>query len=149
MINLSDRLSELDVLLDYIEPEEWLKIPDNVIFYIKENKNKEYNWKYDEDKSIEEQKLNKDTFALLTFLMYKYIATEEEKKKINVLVDEVTEELKKKYDVSNIFKEKSTMVASHEENFMPEQTALVKVDIKKENFFNAIMEFFKKIFKKV
>ena len=31
MINLKDRLSELDVLLNYIDSEDWLKIPDNII----------------------------------------------------------------------------------------------------------------------
>ena len=51
MINLKDRLSELDVLLNYIDSEDWVKIPDNIIFYIKENKNKEYDWKYDETRS--------------------------------------------------------------------------------------------------
>ena len=28
MINLKDRLSELDVLLNYIDSEDWVKIPE-------------------------------------------------------------------------------------------------------------------------
>lgn len=152
MINLKDRLSELDVLLNYIDSEDWVKIPDNIIFYIKENKNKEYDWEYDETKSLEEQNLNKDTFSLLTFIMYKYIASEEEKKEINLLVNESTEELKQKYDVNNIFKknteEKQEISNSQENSSISEQTALVKIDEKKENLFSILISFFKRIFKK-
>ena len=152
MINLKDRLSELDVLLNYIDSEDWVKIPDNIIFYIKENKNKEYDWEYDETKSLEEQNLNKDTFSLLTFIMYKYIASEEEKQEINLLVNESTEELKQKYDVNNIFKknteEKQEISNSQENSSISEQTALVKIDEKKENLFSILISFFKRIFKK-
>jgi len=149
MINLKDRLSELDVLLNYIDSEDWLKIPDNIIFYIKENKNKDYNWEYDETKSLENQNLNKDTFSLLTFIMYKYIASEEEKKEINLLVNEITEELNKKYDVDNIFKKTSAENKNSSEEFtVSKETALIKVDEKKENFFSIIISFIKKFFKK-
>ena len=152
MINLKDRLSELDVLLNYIDSEDWVKIPDNIIFYIKENKNKEYDWEYDETKSLEEQNLNKDTFSLLTFIMYKYIASEEEKQEINLLVNESTEELKQKYDVNNIFKknteEKQEISNSQENSSISEQTALVKIDEKKDNLFSILISFFKRIFKK-
>ena len=151
MINLKDRWSELDILLNYIDSEDWVKIPDNIIFYIKENKNKEYDWEYDETKSLEDQNLNKDTFSLLTFIMYKYIASEEEKQEINLAVNEITEELKQKYDVNNIFKEdeeeKQDLTNSQEES-VSEQTSLVEIDEKKENFFSVIKAFFKKIFKK-
>ena len=89
MVKLCDRLSELDVLLNYIDPEEWVKIPDSVIFYIKENKNNEYVWEYDETKSLEEQDLSKDTFSLLTFIMYKYIL----KDVPEIPVDQIEKEL--------------------------------------------------------
>ena len=143
MINLKDRLSELDVLLNYVEPEEWLKIPDYVIFYIKENKNKEYKWEYDETKSLEDQNINRDTFSLLTFIMYKFVASEEEKKEISLLVDEVTEDLKQKYDAKKIFKK------TNEENVMiSNETALVKIDEKNQTFFRSIISFIKKFLKK-
>ena len=149
MINLADRLSELDVLLDYIDSEEWVKIPDDIIFYIKDNKNKEYNWEYDKTKSLEEQNLNKDTFSLLTFIIYKYVASEEEKKEINLLVNEITEELKQKYDVDNIFKKKNEQ---HDINSQPNsstnETALIVIDEKNKTFFGRIISFIKRFFKK-
>jgi len=151
MINLKDRLSELDVLLNYIDAEDWLKIPDDIIFYIKENKNKEYNWEYDETKSLENQNLSKDTFSLLTFIMYKYIASEEEKKEINLLINEITEELNKKYDLDNIFKktsEENKKISSLEEITVSNETSLIKIDENNKSFFSIILSFIKKFFKK-
>jgi len=151
MINLKDRLSELDVLLNYIDAEDWLKIPDDIIFYIKENKNKEYNWEYDETKSLENQNLSKDTFSLLTFIMYKYIASEEEKKEISLLINEITEELNKKYDLDNIFKktsEENKKISSLEEITVSNETSLIKIDENNKSFFSIILSFIKKFFKK-
>ena len=149
MINLKDRLSELDVLLDYIDSEEWVKIPDDIIFYIKDNKNKEYKWEYDKTKSLEEQNLNKDTFSLLTFIIYKYIASEEEKREINLLVNEVTEELNKKYDIDNIFKNKNeeNIDKSQKYSFVNE-TSLIVIDEKNKTFLARIISFIKKFLKK-
>lgn len=151
MINLKDRLSELDVLLNYIDSEDWLKIPDDIIFYIKENKNEEYNWEYDETKSLENQNLSKDTFSLLTFIMYKYIASEDEKKEITSLVNEITEELNKKYDVDNIFKKTSgenKNISSSEGITICNETALIKIDENNKSFFSIIISFIKKFLKK-
>lgn len=151
MINLKDRLSELDVLLNYIDAEEWLKIPDEIIFYIKDNKNKDYNWEYDETKSLENQNLSKDTFSLLTFIMYKYIASEEEKKEISLSINEITEELNKKYDVDNIFKKTSREnknISSSKEITVSNETSLIKIDENNKSFFSIIISFIKKFFKK-
>ena len=151
MINLKDRLSELDVILNYIEPEEWLKIPDDVIFYIKENMNKDYKWEYDKTKSLENQNLNKDTFSLLTFIMYKYVASEEEKKEISLLINEITEELKQRYDVNNIFKktnEENKNISDSQEIYTSNENALIKIDEKKQSIFSIIISFIKKFFKK-
>ena len=151
MINLKDRLSELDVLLNYIDAEEWLKIPDEIIFYIKDNKNKDYNWEYDETKSLENQNLSKDTFSLLTFIMYKYIASENEKKEISLLVNEITEELNKKYDVDNIFKKTSgenKNISNLKEITVSNETSLIKIDENNKSFFSIIISFIKKFFKK-
>lgn len=151
MINLKDRLSELDVLLNYIDAEEWLKIPDEIIFYIKDNKNKDYNWEYDETKSLENQNLSKDTFSLLTFIMYKYIASEEEKKEISLSINEITEELNKKYDVDNIFKKTSgenKNISNLKEITVSNETSLIKIDENNKSFFGIIISFIKKFFKK-
>ena len=146
MVKLCDRLSELDVLLNYIEPEEWVKIPDNVIFYIKENKNNEYVWEYDETKSLEEQNLTKETFSLLTFIMYKYIASNEER----IEIEKLLEENIKSYQQMDKTAED---IVSRKENenveILSEQkeTNLIKIEEKNETFFKRILASIKKIFK--
>lgn len=83
--------------------------------------------------------------------MYKYVASEEEKKEINLLVNKITEELKQKYDVNSIFKSKNKedeIVNTNQEDSTPQHTELVKIDEKKENFFSSIISFIKRFFKK-
>lgn len=132
MVKLCDRLSELDVLLNYIDPADWIKIPDEVIFYIKENKNDEYIWEYDVNKSLEDQNLSKDTFSLLTFIMYKYIATAEERKEMEHLLDE---------NIKNDLENTETTEIKKDVN-------LIKIDENRENFFSRLLVRIKQIFKK-
>ena len=93
MNDLKNRLSELDELLKYISPEDWAKIPDDVIFYIKDNKNDDYVWQYDESKSIEEQNVNPDTFFILLYIMCKYVFSDEERKQFEGLIRENTKKI--------------------------------------------------------
>lgn len=132
MVKLCDRLSELDVLLNYIDSADWIKIPDEVIFYIKENKNDEYIWEYDVNKSLEDQNLSKDTFSLLTFIMYKYIATAEERKEMEHLLDE---------NIKNDLKNTETTEIKKDVN-------LIKIDENRENFFSRLLVRIKQFFKK-
>lgn len=146
MVKLCDRLSELDVLLNYIEPEEWVKIPDNVIFYIKENKNNEYVWEYDETKSLEEQNLSKETFSLLTFIMYKYIASNEERKEIEKLLEE---NIKSYQQMDKTAEDIVSRKENENVEILSEQkeTNLIKIEEKNETFFKRILASIKKIFK--
>ena len=145
MVKLCDRLSELDVLLNYIEPEEWVKIPDNVIFYIKENKNNEYVWEYDETKSLEEQNLSKETFSLLTFIMYKYIASNEERKEIEKLLEE---NIKSYQQMDKTAEDIVSRKENENVEILSEQkeTNLIKIEEKNETFFKRILASIKKIF---
>lgn len=151
MVKLCDRLSELYVLLNYIEPEDWIKIPDEVIFYIKENKNNEYVWEYDETKELEEQNLSKDTFSLLTFIMYRYIATDEERKEIELLLDENVnsyQSSKSQQLANEINEEPNNNSNITETTEIQKDVNLIKIEENKENFFNRVIAKIKQIFKK-
>lgn len=151
MVKLCDRLSELYVLLNYIEPEDWIKIPDEVIFYIKENKNNEYVWEYDETKELEEQNLSKDTFSLLTFIMYRYIATDEERKAIELLLDENVnsyQSSKSQQLANEINEEPNNNSNITETTEIQKDVNLIKIEENKENFFNRVIAKIKQIFNK-
>ena len=147
MINISDRLTELDVILEYMDNSDWSKIPDDIIFYIEENKNNNYVWVYDETKPLEEQQIHKDTFALLSYIAYKYIATPEEKEQMKKIFQENTDILNEKYSVDNLFNKSKTNIIDEStiaKNISSETTAIVP--IKKESIFYKIKAFFKKLF---
>ena len=93
MNNLKVCFSELDELLKHISTDDWEKIPDNVLFYIRDNKNKDYIWQYDENKPIEEQNIRPETYFLLIYIMYKYVYTDEEKRQVASLITENTKRL--------------------------------------------------------
>lgn len=149
MTNLGNRLAELDILLNYVDSEDWAKIPDDVIFYIKENKNEDYEWQYDESKSLEEQDVNRETFSLLTYIMYTYIATDEERQQLDEIMSENAKALEEKYDPSKIFVNSSKNTASHhdEEELERIEASLIENESKKKSIFTKIIEFFKNLFK--
>lgn len=93
MDDLKISFSELDELLKHISTDDWEKIPDNVLFYIRDNKDNNYTWQYDETKPIEEQNVRPETFFLLIFIMFKYAYTDEERKQVSSLITENTKRL--------------------------------------------------------
>ena len=50
MIDYAKRLVEVDEVLSYLSEENLNKIPEEVRNIIKENKDKDYTWKFDETK---------------------------------------------------------------------------------------------------
>ena len=148
MVNVKDRLAELDVLLDVLDLNDWLKIPENIILSIKHNKNYNYNWNYDFTIPFEEQKINNDTLMLFLLIVYKYIASEEEKKQIDKILENNTIEYNKKYNIENIFKKKDAQITNDnikETETINDQQSLVKY---KDNIFDKIKKYFSKFFKR-
>ena len=147
MLNLKDRLSELDILLDNIDSYDRQKIPNDIIIGIKENKNKDYNWEYDQSISFEDQEINNDTLILFLLIMYKYIANEEEKKEIDTILNDNLIEYNKKYSFDNIFK-KNNSNSQNEITNETEQNNKEKLLIEyKESLFIKIKKFIKNLFK--
>ena len=68
MIDYNKRLVEVDEILKYLSNEDLVKIPEDVRQAIKDNKDKEYIWKYDISKELKDQGLCKDTIILLSYL---------------------------------------------------------------------------------
>ena len=73
-------LVEVDEVLKYLNPEELIKIPDNVRKAITDNKDKNYEWKYDESKKLEDQNLNRKSIAILSYLNMEYLLNDEQRK---------------------------------------------------------------------
>lgn len=79
MIDYNKRLVEVDEILSYLSEEELLRIPEDVRKIIKENKDKDYIWKFDETKELKDQGLSRDTIIILSYLNMQYLLNEEQK----------------------------------------------------------------------
>lgn len=84
------------------------KIPQKLIQFFEEHKDKNYQFKFDENIDIENQKISIEAGSILAMLMLNYIANEQEKNEINNILAEnekkYEEELREKYNPDNLFK---------------------------------------------
>lgn len=142
MIDYNKRLAEVDEILNYLSEDELLKIPEDVRKSIKDNKDKEYIWKYDETKSLKDQEVNRDTIAFLSYLNMEYLLDQEQKKlmeEMHKLNEEKREEEKKsKYDSNDLFKNKRNKEVKQEESL---------IEYKQEKFLAKIINKIKVFFK--
>ena len=83
MIDYPKRLVEVDEILKHLSSEYYQKIPEEVKTIIKENKDKQYIWKYDETKKLKEQNVHADTIAIVSYINSTYLLNEEQKEFIN------------------------------------------------------------------
>lgn len=127
-------------ILKYISKKEVEKIPKEEIEFFEENKNVHYQYHY----NFEKPKILRKTNVIFISLYQNYLATVEEKKKIDeiLILNERRNELEKKKAFENkpLFEKRSVQVDSEQE-----QVALVKVEkeswfrmliLKIKNFFN-------------
>ena len=120
-------LVELDEILKYLAEDDLKKIPYDIRKTISERKDKQYKWKYDETKDLSQQKINRKTIAMLSYLNMEYLLNEEQKKlmqKIHKFNEDVIEkENSKKYSSDKIFKNDKVNAK--------EETELVTISSKK------------------
>lgn len=142
MQEINKRLVEVDYILKKLDNKYINKIPKEVWYYITENKDKNYVFKYDDDKTLTEQNLSIDTISILTYINMEYLLEEEAKKELFTLLknDEMIAEQKKrkKYNPDDLFR--------NQKADLKEQVSLVEVKLK--NGMRNCSLFFKNMFKK-
>ena len=145
MIDYNKRLVEVDEILTHLSEEDLNKIPEDVRTLIKDNKDKNYIWKFDETKELGEQNLNRDTVIILSYLNMEYLLNEEQKKlmeQIHKYNEEKAEaEKQNKYSTQDLFKDKKEIKSQNTENTENAQMIVIK-----ENFFTRIINKIKSIF---
>ena len=75
-----DALSEIDVILEHMEITS--VFPEKFIEFIKDNKNYNYDFKYDETTSLTNQNITKTTKQILAILYSEYFCTTEQKEEL-------------------------------------------------------------------
>ena len=149
MVNVeyANAYSEVLGILKFISKEDYDKIPESKIELFTVNSNKEYNFVYNPEKTLDEQNVSKRAKAIIGILFRDYWATEIQREKIirkqknDRLILE--EEKKSLYDVDNIFKKRN--VSNEEINVKEEVTEMI---VYKENFITKLLNRIKNLFKK-
>ena len=103
-------LVEVDEVLNHLSKEELNKIPEDVLKGIKKRKDKEYMWKYDESKRLEEQRFDRNTIVILSYINMEYLLSKEQKdlmEKLHELNEqnfakEIQEKFDSKEDISSM-----------------------------------------------
>ena len=148
MVEYNKRLVEVDTILKYLSPENYNKIPQDIINAIKENMDKDYTWEYDEEKEFAEQDLNIDTVAILSYINNEYLLNEEQKAYMEKIYEENEQkELQKQYegqnDYSYLFDRKNKTIENEEEKTQETAVTVYKESVFKR-FWNKLKSFFSK-----
>lgn len=107
-VEYANAYSEVLEILKYISKEDYEKIPNSKIELFETNHNKEYIFKYNPNKTLDEQNVSKTAKAIIAILFRDYWATELQKEKIiakqNYDRMQLEEKKKERYNSDNIFK---------------------------------------------
>ena len=107
-VNYANAYSEVLEILKFVSKEDYEKIPNSKIELFETNHNKEYVFKYNPNKTLDEQNVSKTAKAIIAILFRDYWATEIQKEKIiakqNYDRMQLEEKKKEIYNSDNIFK---------------------------------------------
>lgn len=140
-------LVELEEVLKHLDKTDFNKIPKELLIAIKQNKDTSYEWKYDENKSLREQNLDRNTIAMLSYINSEYLLNKDEKELMKEIYDlnekKAEEEKRKKYNPDNLFNKKQK---NTEEINEKEELSLVK--IREEKWYQKVIYYIKNLFKR-
>ena len=148
--NYTKAYKEVIEILNFVPKESVDKIPKLVLDTIKSNMDKNYEFKVDINKSFEEQELLEETKAIFANIFKDYWATPYQKERIEAKEkydrQKIEEEKAKKYNPDDLFKKKKVeCIVKNEESNIGDSSNL-PIELKKEKFYEKIINFFQKIF---
>ena len=132
-------------ILKFVPEESAKKIPQIMIDTFKANMDTNWNYKVDINKSFEEQELLDETKAIFANIFRDYWATPYQKERIEAKEKYdrqiLEKEKREQYNPDDIFKKRqnNNIDKVEENNNLP-------IEVKKEKFYEKIIDFFKKIF---
>lgn len=147
--NYSKAYKEVVEILKYVPKESIEKIPQKMRDTFTTKMDNTYNFSIDISKSFEEQELLDETKAILANIFRDYWATPYQKERIQAKerydMEKIEEEKRAKYnsDIFKIRENKKTENKVEEDNT---KSNILPVEVKKERFYEKLINFFKKIF---
>ncbi len=145
-INYANAYKEVLVVIKNLVKEDYEKIPKDYIEFLSANCNRDYEFRYDSTKSLDEQQLLDESRYILFGLFEKFGATEEQRHKIDAFKNNYyikqEEERRKKYNPDDIFKN-TKQTEDTSANIPIANTSIVEY---KESFFKKFINKIKSIF---
>lgn len=153
-------LADVDVILNNIDTNEKNKVPMKLQKFIHDNKLENYESSINTQIPIEEQALSKETTAFISMLYLNYWCdSEEEKEELKSQIHQneldYQEELRKKYNVDNIFQKEEISISTENdtndntvENEETQNTVGTQMIEYKESFFRKLFNKIKSFFRR-
>lgn len=105
--NYKKSCKEVIEILSYIPREDYLKIPNEIINVLENDKDENYNFEYNPKKTLDEQNVSKQAKTIIAIFFRDYWSNEQQRKIIkeyeNAYIKKMEEEKKKKYNPNKIF----------------------------------------------
>ena len=152
-IQYANAYTEVLDILKYISKEDYEKIPKSKIKVFEENSNKNYSFKYDVDKTLEEQNVSEIAKMIIAILCRDYWTTNEQRyiiiKKQREAREEQERQIRERIEQNKKIKEDSLKVidVSSDLDLDLDYSRGTKIEIYKEdNIFKRIISKIKEIF---
>lgn len=148
-IEYANAYSEVLEILRYISKEDYEKIPNSKIELFETNHNKDYKFKYNPNKTLDEQNVSKIAKAIIAILFRDYWATEIQKEKIvkkqNYDRMKLEQEKRDRYNPDNLFENSEKNVIMNNTNNVEK---LDLVEVKNNKWHKKVFMFFANLFRK-
>lgn len=135
--------AEVLEVLKYISLDDYEKIPQKYITFMEENADENSLFEYNVAVPFDKQDISEDAKNVLAMLFRLFIIADDKKQELSkndaMIEENYQKEIKEKYDPDNLFKK------SNVENVKKE---VALVEVKKEKWYQKILTFFRKLFRK-
>ena len=135
--------AEVYKVLENIPKEEYNKIPDEIKAIFEKYKNYSREINIDLKKGFEEQDISEEAKDIIYSISFNYWLTDKEKENVMDNIKQNVAELKEKYDIENVFKERKN--EEKVANKIVEEQRLANTN---EKWYKKILRKIKKIFGK-
>ena len=141
--------TEVLEILKSISKEDYNKIPSDIINVLENSKDEKYYFKYDKNKTLDEQNVLGETKIIIAILFRDYWATEVQRERILKIQKEERQKIEDnkriKFPPNEIFKKDISKIDENARNEIYNESKH-SIEIKKDNFFMKIKNKSKSIF---
>lgn len=133
-------------MLEILDNKEFLKsrVPKALIEKMQLEKDNDWNFKYDETVSLENQNILYSTKTLYSYIYTKYIATEQKRRELESIYEQ---NARTKYNPDNLFKMKNSQEKKADE-FDTNLSTETNIIVVEEKWYKKVLNIIKSIFKR-